>query len=187
MFAKTEGSTERKKPARTMLLPRASAGQKRDNSPERARSLRRFAGLAQWQSSPPVKGRSRVRSHASGTNGEIAQSGERLPCKQIVAGSIPACSTSFIAGRNASAFAGCIRRISPCNSEARNQFGAVAEWFMAAVLKTEVPQGTVGSNPTCSAKSAAQSASPKWKAGVIARKQEMRTLLRWRWLPLRQR
>ena len=31
--------------------------------------------------------------------------------------------------------------------------GGVAEWFKAAVLKTAVPQGTVGSNPTPSAMS----------------------------------
>ncbi len=29
----------------------------------------------------------------------------------------------------------------------------MAEWFKAAVLKTVVPQGTVGSNPTSSASS----------------------------------
>ena len=29
--------------------------------------------------------------------------------------------------------------------------GGVAEWLKAAVLKTVVPQGTVGSNPTSSA------------------------------------
>ena len=32
------------------------------------------------------------------------------------------------------------------------RFGEVAEWLNAAVLKTVVPQGTVGSNPTSSAK-----------------------------------
>lgn len=32
-------------------------------------------------------------------------------------------------------------------------FGGMAEWLKAAVLKTVVPQGTVGSNPTSSAKS----------------------------------
>ena len=30
-------------------------------------------------------------------------------------------------------------------------FGGMAEWLKAAVLKTVVPQGTVGSNPTSSA------------------------------------
>ena len=30
--------------------------------------------------------------------------------------------------------------------------GGVAEWSKAAVLKTAVPQGTVGSNPTASAR-----------------------------------
>lgn len=29
-------------------------------------------------------------------------------------------------------------------------FGAVAEWFKAAVLKTVVLRGTEGSNPSCS-------------------------------------
>ena len=29
-------------------------------------------------------------------------------------------------------------------------FGAVAEWLIATVLKTVVPQGTEGSNPSCS-------------------------------------
>jgi hypothetical protein len=29
-------------------------------------------------------------------------------------------------------------------------FGRVAEWPIASVLKTEVPQGSVGSNPTSS-------------------------------------
>lgn len=32
------------------------------------------------------------------------------------------------------------------------QLGGMAEWLNAAVLKTVVPQGTVGSNPTSSAK-----------------------------------
>ena len=32
-----------------------------------------------------------------------------------------------------------------------NQKGRVAEWSNAVVLKTTVPQGTVGSNPTPSA------------------------------------
>jgi hypothetical protein len=31
-------------------------------------------------------------------------------------------------------------------------YGGMAEWFKAAVLKTAVPRGTVGSNPTPSAK-----------------------------------
>ena len=31
-------------------------------------------------------------------------------------------------------------------------FGGMAEWLKAAVLKTVVPQGTVGSNPTSSAR-----------------------------------
>ena len=31
------------------------------------------------------------------------------------------------------------------------QYGSVAEWFKAAVLKTVVSQGTVSSNPTTSA------------------------------------
>jgi hypothetical protein len=30
--------------------------------------------------------------------------------------------------------------------------GGMAEWFKAAVLKTVVPRGTVGSNPTPSAR-----------------------------------
>jgi hypothetical protein len=34
----------------------------------------------------------------------------------------------------------------------KGHFGGVAEWSKAAVLKTVVPQGTVGSNPTPSAK-----------------------------------
>ena len=33
----------------------------------------------------------------------------------------------------------------------RSKDGGVAEWSKAAVLKTVVPQGTVGSNPTSSA------------------------------------
>ena len=33
----------------------------------------------------------------------------------------------------------------------RVEIGGVAEWSKAAVLKTVVPQGTVGSNPTSSA------------------------------------
>ena len=36
-------------------------------------------------------------------------------------------------------------------SNQQTNFGRVAEWPMASVLKTEVPQGTVGSNPTSSA------------------------------------
>jgi hypothetical protein len=31
-------------------------------------------------------------------------------------------------------------------------FGGVSEWFKEAVLKTVVPQGTVGSNPSSSAR-----------------------------------
>ena len=34
---------------------------------------------------------------------------------------------------------------------ARRTTGGMAEWFKAAVLKTAVPRGTVGSNPTPSA------------------------------------
>ena len=30
------------------------------------------------------------------------------------------------------------------------KYGAVAEWFKATVLKTVVPKGTGGSNPSCS-------------------------------------
>ena len=33
----------------------------------------------------------------------------------------------------------------------RHEFGGVAEWFKAAVLKTAELQGSVGSNPTPSA------------------------------------
>ena len=41
------------------------------------------------------------------------------------------------------------RLISCCH---KNRDGGVAEWSKAAVLKTVVPQGTVGSNPTSSAR-----------------------------------
>jgi hypothetical protein len=34
----------------------------------------------------------------------------------------------------------------------RNSCGGMAEWLKAAVLKTAVPSGTVGSNPTPSAR-----------------------------------
>jgi hypothetical protein len=32
------------------------------------------------------------------------------------------------------------------------RYGGMSEWFKEAVLKTVVPQGTVGSNPTPSAR-----------------------------------
>ena len=35
--------------------------------------------------------------------------------------------------------------------ELDEHFGGMAEWLKAAVLKTVVPRGTVGSNPTPSA------------------------------------
>ena len=35
----------------------------------------------------------------------------------------------------------------------RPKIGGMAEWSIALVLKTNVPQGTVGSNPTSSANS----------------------------------
>ena len=34
-----------------------------------------------------------------------------------------------------------------------HKFGSVAEWSIAPVLKTDVPQGTGGSNPSASANS----------------------------------
>ena len=37
------------------------------------------------------------------------------------------------------------------NQRDSRHYGGVAEWSKAAVLKTVVPQGTVGSNPTTSA------------------------------------
>ncbi len=40
--------------------------------------------------------------------------------------------------------------------------GGVAEWFKAAVLKTAVLQGTVGSNPTPSARNRNRILKPKW-------------------------
>ena len=48
--------------------------------------------------------------------------------------------------------------------------GGMAEWFKATVLKTVEPQGSVGSNPTPSAKSVPPGFVPMRGAGVAERK-----------------
>ena len=70
-------------------------------------------------------------------------------------GSIPRYCTKFLHGVYSS-----VGRVPDCGSGGRrfesvilHKFGSVAEWSNAPVLKTGVPQGTGGSNPSASANS----------------------------------
>ena len=61
------------------------------------------------------------------------------------------CLDCFLIANNLVAMAGYACCISLRESANVSFVGGVAEWSKAAVLKTVVPQGTVGSNPTSSA------------------------------------